>query len=129
MKLLTLPLPTIRALAVKSATGLLTVTVTRIDPERVGFGAAEVIDTIGRVLSTLKVVLGPAASVRLPARSQPEPASIEMPSEPSPLMLLMVTVRVAPVLLSKLSVPPAVPVVLRCTLVVDSVLDLKLASM
>src|SRR5260370_484968 len=84
--------------------------------------------SVGLVLSAVNVVLGPAASVRLPARSQPEPGSMEMPRVPSPVMLLMVTVRVAPLLLSKLSVPSAVPVAFKCTFV-DRVLDLKLAAM
>src|SRR5206468_1479411 len=82
---------------------------------------------VGLVLSTVKVGLGPTASATLPARSLPEPASMAMPSVPSPVMPLMVMVRVAPVLLSKLSVPFALPVVLRCTLAVLKVLDLKLA--
>src|SRR5947209_5314926 len=84
--------------------------------------------TVGPLLSTMKVVLGPAASDWLPARSNPEPASMEIPSVPSPVMLLMVTVRMAPVLLSKLRVPVALPVALRCTLAADRVLDWKLAS-
>src|SRR5439155_20760598 len=53
---------------------------------------------------------------------------MEMPSVPSPPMPTIVRVRVAPVLLSKLSVPLAVPVMLRCTLDEDSVLAWKLAS-
>src|SRR5207302_1046350 len=63
-----------------------------------------------RVLKTFVARLGPAAGARLPARSDAEPASMAMPSVPAPLMALMVTVRLAPVLLSKLKVPAAVPV-------------------
>ena len=68
--------------------------------------------TVGPVLSTVKVALGPAAGARLPARSEAVPAAIEIPREPSPVMLPMVTVRVRPEP-ETLSVPLAVPVAFR----------------
>ena len=51
---------------------------------------------VGAVLSTVKVALGPAAGARLPARSVAVPAAMEIPREPLPVMLPMVTVRVRP---------------------------------
>ena len=53
-------------------------------------------DIVGGVLSTLKVVLGPAAGAELPAVSVAVPEAIDMPSVPSPVMLEMVTVLVVP---------------------------------
>ena len=80
------------------------------------------------MLSTVNVVLGPAAGARFPARSEAVPAAIEIPSEPSPVMLLIVIVRVRPVPLTPLIVPPAVPVLFRLMLATAKVLALKFAS-
>ena len=52
--------------------------------------------TVGGVLSTMKVVAGAGGGARLPARSEAVPAANEMPSVPSPVMPLMVTVSVVP---------------------------------
>ncbi len=52
--------------------------------------------TVGAVLSTVNVALGPAAGARFPAKSVAVPAAIEMPSVPSPVMPERVTVRVRP---------------------------------
>ena len=82
---------------------------------------------VGAVLSTMKVALGPAAGARLPARSEAVPAAIEIPREPSPVMLLMVTVRVRPEP-ETLSVPLAVPVLFRVMFAAARVLELKFAS-
>src|SRR5947209_218369 len=81
--------------------------------------------TAGGVLSTVNVVLA-AAAARLPALSTAEPASMAMASVPSPVMLLIVTVRVAPVPASRLIVPVALPVLIKCTL--DSVRWLEAKS-
>ena len=48
-------------------------------------------EIVGAVLSTMKVALAAAGAV-LPALSVAVPAAIEIPSEPSPVMLLTVTV-------------------------------------
>ncbi len=82
---------------------------------------------VGAVLSTVKVALGPAAGARLPARSEAVPAAIEIPSEPSPVMPLMVTVRVRPEP-ETLTVPLAVPVLFSVMLPQAKVLVLKFAS-
>ena len=79
------------------------------------------------MLSTVKVVLGPAAGALLPARSVAVPAAMEIPSVPLPVILLIVTVRVKPVPVTA-TVPVAVPVVFRVILPVASVLALKLVS-
>jgi hypothetical protein len=83
--------------------------------------------TVGVVLSTRKVVLGPAAAALLPAVSVAVPAAIEIPSVPSPVRLLIVTVRVTPDPVTP-TVPFAVPVLLSVTSPVASVLVLKLIS-
>ena len=68
--------------------------------------------TVGDVVSTTNVSLGPAAKVRLPAKSDAVPAASEIPNVPLPLTLLMVTVRVSPVPEIP-TVPVAVPVAFR----------------
>jgi hypothetical protein len=50
--------------------------------------------TVGAVLSTLTVELGPDPAAELPAASVAVPAPIETLNVPSPLMLSTVTVRV-----------------------------------
>ena len=60
------------------------------------WAAAWLIVTVGAVLSTMKVVLGAEAGARLPARSLAVLEAMEIPKVPSPVMLLMVTVRVVP---------------------------------
>ena len=65
--------------------------------------------TVGPVLSTVNVELGPAAGAKLPAKSEAVPAAIEIPSEPLPVISLKVTVRVKPVPVTP-TVPLAVPV-------------------
>ena len=75
----------------------------------------------------MKVVLGPAAGARLPARSEAVPAAIEIPSVPLPVMPPMVTVRVRPEP-ETLIVPLAVPVSFRVMFAGASVLALKFAS-
>ncbi len=73
-------------------------------------------ETDGAVLSTLKVVPGPALAAVLPAVSLAVPAAMLMPSVPSPVMLLIRTVAVVLVPLSTLTVPLAVPVLFSVTL-------------
>jgi hypothetical protein len=66
---------------------------------------------VGAVLSTVNVALGPAEGARFPALSWAVPPSIEIPSVPSPLIPLIVTVGVAVVPLLTAMLPLAVPVV------------------
>ena len=87
----------------------------------------ELIVTVGAVLSTVKVALGPAAGAAFPAVSVAVPAVIEIPIEPSPVMLEMVTVRVFPEP-ETTTVPLAVPVLFNVTLPAARVLELKFAS-
>jgi hypothetical protein len=103
------------------------VTVTGTGEALVGFGAAELIETFGGVLSTVNVALGPAAAAVLPAVSLAVPAAIEMPSVPSPVILLSVTVRVLPEPETP-TVALAVPVEFSVILPGARVLALKLAS-
>ncbi len=83
--------------------------------------------SVGGVLSTLKVPLGPAAEAVFPAVSEAVPAAIEMPRLPSPVMLESVTVRVLPVPLTPI-VAVAVPAGFNVILPLASVLALKLVS-
>ena len=85
------------------------------------------ITTVGFVLSTEKVVLGPAAKVLFPAVSVAVPAARLMPKVPSPVMLEIVTVRVRPVPVTA-TVPLAVPVIFNVMSEVAKVLALKFAS-
>src|SRR3990172_9032331 len=62
---------------------------------------------------TKKVVLGPAAAALFVAKSLAVPAAIDIPSVPSPIMLEMVTVRVAVPVPLTATVPLAVPVLFR----------------
>ena len=90
--------------------------------------AGEVTDAVvGAVLSTVNVVLGPAAGARLPAVSEAVPAAMEIPMVPSPVMAERVTVRVVPVPDTP-TVAFVVPVWFRVILPGDSVLELKFAS-
>ena len=82
---------------------------------------------VGSVLSTVKVVLGPAAGAVLPAVSVAVPAAMEIPRVPSPMMLESVTVRVVPVPVMP-TVALALPVLFNVTLPAVSVLELKFAS-
>src|SRR6266478_4285929 len=82
----------------------------------------------GAVLSTVKVVLGPAAPALLPAVSVAVPAAMEIPSVPSPVMPERLTVRVLPVPVTPTVVASAVPVLFNVMLPDDSVLELKLVS-
>lgn len=74
-------------------------------------------------MSTLKVVLGPAAGAVLPIASDAVPAEIDIPSEPSPVIPEMATVRVVVPLPDTLTVPVAVPVVFSVTSAALSVTD------
>ncbi len=79
------------------------------------------------MLSTVKVVLGPAAGAQLPARSEAVPAAIEIPRVPLPVMLLMVTVRVRPEP-ETLTEPLAFPVVFSVTLGTARLMPLRIGS-
>ena len=83
--------------------------------------------TVGGVLSTVKVALGPAAGALFPARSVAVPAAIEIPSVPSPVMLERVTVRVVPLPVTAIDAV-AVPLAFKAMLPAVNVLELKLAS-
>jgi len=82
---------------------------------------------VGRMLSQVKTALGPAAGALLPDLSVAVPSGMEMPRVPSPLMALMVTVRVVPVPVTA-TVPLAVPVLFRVMFAGTRVLELKFAS-
>ena len=82
---------------------------------------------VGGVLSTVNVPLGPAAVALFPATSVAVPAAIDIPRVPSPVMELIVTVRVVPVSLTPRA-PLAVPVLFRVISPVTSVLALKFVS-
>jgi len=82
----------------------------------------------GAELSTVKVALGPAAGVRLPAVSEAVPAAMEIPIVPSPVMPERVTVRVVPVPVMPIVVALAVPVVFSVMFPDASVLELKNVS-
>ena len=73
------------------------------------------------MLSTLNVVLGPAAPAELPATSVAVPEAIKTPKVPFPLMLEMVTVRVDVPDPVTDTVPLAVPVLFRVTLPASNV--------
>ena len=66
-------------------------------------------------MSTVNIVVGPAAPAVLPAVSLAVPLAMEMPNVPSPVMLDNVTVRVDPPPLTP-TVAVAVPVVFNVTL-------------
>jgi len=76
---------------------------------------------VGAVLSTLNVLLGPAAGAVLPAVSDAVLAAIEIPSVPSPVILEIVTVRVVLPVPVTATVPLAVPVLFSVTLPATSV--------
>ena len=81
----------------------------------------------GGVLSTVNVALGPAAGAVLPAVSDAVPAAMEIPMVPSPVVFVIVTVRVVPEPETN-TVPFAVPVLFKVTVAGASVLALKCAS-
>lgn len=87
----------------------------------------EPIEMVGAVLSTVKVVLSPAAGARLPEVSDAVPDAIEIPRMPLPVMLEMVTVLVVPEPLTA-KLPEAEPVECKVILPTAKVLELKLAS-
>ena len=88
--------------------------------------AGLVVVTVGKP-TTVNIADGPAPGAVLPAISEAVPDAIVMPRLPPPLMLFMVTVRVAPVPVTA-SVPVALPVAFKVILLVDSVAALKAAS-
>ena len=98
-----------------------------IGPLRVDVADGALRVMAGAVLSTINVVLGPAAAALLPAVSVAVPAATEMPIVPSPVILLIVTVRVLP-LPEIATVPLAVPVLFNVIFPAASVLELKLVS-
>ena len=83
--------------------------------------------TVGTVLSTVNVPLGPAAGATFPTVSTAVPAASEIPSVPLPVIPLIVTVRVAPDPVTP-TVPFAVPVLFNVMFPTASVLALKFAS-
>ena len=82
----------------------------------------------GGLLCTINVALGPALGAVLPVVSVAVPAAIEIPNVPSPVMLEMVTVRVAPLPLTPTDEAAAEPVAFTVMLAGASVLELKFAS-
>ena len=87
-----------------------------IGPELVSVDEGAPIETDGGVLSTLKVVLGPAPVSKFPIGSEEVPAAMVMPSVPSPVILEIVTVGLLVVPLETLTDPFADPVLLRVIL-------------
>src|SRR5437762_3360744 len=81
----------------------------------------------GPLLSTVNVVLGPAAGAVLPSVSVAVPAAMEIPREPLPVMLESVTVRDVPVPVTAIDAV-AVPVVFSVISATPSVLALKFGS-
>ena len=73
-------------------------------------------ETEGAVLSTVKVVLGPAAEAVLPTVSLAVPEAMLIPSVPSPVMLDSVTVREEPLPETETLPALAVPVLFTVTL-------------
>ena len=71
--------------------------------------------TVGGVLSTLKVLLGPAPVSVLPTLSEEVPAAIEIPMVPSPVIELIVMVGLFVVPLDTPIEPDASPLVSRVT--------------
>ena len=86
------------------------------------------IEIVGAALSTVKVVLGPAAAAVLPAMSEAVPAPIEIPKVPFPVMLDRVTVRVVPLPVTDTLPALAEPVLFTVILPADNVELLKFAS-
>jgi len=88
--------------------------------------------TVGAKLSTENTVLRAEAGAVLPSRSLAVPGVMLIPNVPSPLMALMVTVRVAPVIVPPVpvtaTVPLAEPVLISVTFAAVRVVALKLAS-
>src|SRR5882724_11420631 len=101
--------------------------ITSVSASRTGRFGLYVNATVGAVLSTVKVVLGPAAGALFPAVSVAVPAAMEIPIVPSPVRLESVTVRVVPVPVTAFAAV-AVPVVFSVMLAAASVLELKWAS-
>ena len=85
------------------------------------------ITTVGALLSTVMVALGPAAGAAFPTVSTAVPAASEIPSVPLPVIPLIVTVRVAPEPVTA-TLPFAVPVLFNVMFPTVSVLALKFAS-
>ena len=79
----------------------------------VGSLSVEVIPTVGAVLSTLQIALGPAAKAELPALSEAVSATMDILKVPSPVIPLIVTTRSEVPEPLTATVPAAVPVVLR----------------
>ena len=71
--------------------------------------------TVGGVLSTVKVALGPEAGAGLPPRSLAVPAARLIPRVPSPVRFDRVIVRVVVPVPLTTAVPLAVPVLFRVT--------------
>jgi hypothetical protein len=83
---------------------------------------------VGAGAVTVNVLLAVEAGAKFPAVSLDVPDAMLMPSVPTPVILLMVTVRVLP-LPETPTVPLAVPVVLSVILLVPRVLALKFVSL
>ena len=81
----------------------------------------------GAILSTVNVVLGPAAGAVLPAVSAAVAAASEMPSVPLPVMLVSVTVRVVPLPDTPIEAV-APPLAFNVMSLAESVLELNAVS-
>src|SRR5882724_11854099 len=102
--------------------------ITSVSASRTGRFGLYVNATVGAVLSTVNVALGPAAGARLPAVSEAVPAAIEIPRVPLPVMPERVTTRVVVPAPTDTVVALAVPVLFSVMLPAASVLEAKWAS-
>ena len=83
--------------------------------------------TVGGVLSTANVPLGPAGPALFPTVSVAVPAAMEIPSVPSPVMPEIVTVLVLPLPETPI-VPVAPPVLFKVMFAGASELEAKFGS-
>ncbi len=82
--------------------------------------------TVGAVLSTAKVALGPAAGAELPALSVAVPAGMEMPTVPLPVSSLRVIVQMLLLGITSILLTMTVPVLLRFSKTCRAVSELAL---
>ncbi len=74
------------------------------------------IDKVGPIVSTVKVLLGPADDARFPNESTAVPEAIEIPNVPFPVIPEILTVLVEGPVPETDTVPLAVPVLFKVTL-------------
>ena len=92
-------------------------------PEAVAVVEGEPIESVGGVVSTTNVALGPAPSAVFPSVSLAVPGRMEIPSVPSPVRPVISTLRTLPLPPKTPTVPRAVPVEFIMMLEAVNVLD------